>query len=86
MKTQCIIREVSARHTRNADEIRQTMNHIKSIPVDQKYIRTAADMVATAYANTQSQYINSEGVAAGYVMRYTLQLIKEGKIDPEDIA
>ncbi len=86
MKTQCIIREVKAQNTRNPEAIRETMTAVKSIPVDQKYIRTAADMVATAYANTQSQYINSEGVAAGYVMRYTLQLIKEGKIDPEDIA
>lgn len=87
MKTQCIIREVSARHTRNADEIRQTMNHIKSIPVDQKYIRSAADMMQTAMQNTQSEYIDSYGVAAAYVMRYAVQLVKEGKIaiteDPE---
>lgn len=87
MKTQCIIREVSARHTRNADEIRQTMNHIKSIPVDQKYIRSAADMMETAMQNTKSEYIDSYTVCASYVMRYTVQLIKEGKIsiteDPE---
>lgn len=85
MKTQCIIREVSARHTRHADEIRQTMNAVKSIPVEQKYIKAAADMIETAVQNTKSEYINSSGVAAAYVMRYTVQLIKEGKIslDPE---
>ena len=87
MKTQCIIRRVSARHTRHADEIRQTMNAVKSIPVEQKYIKAAADMMETAMQNTQSEYIDSFTVCASYVMRYTVQLVKEGKIsiteDPE---
>lgn len=85
MKTQCIIRRVSARHTRHADEIRQTMNAVKSIPVEQKYIKAAADMMETAMQNTQSEYIDSYGVAAAYIMRYAVQLMNEGKIslDPE---
>lgn len=81
MKTQCIIREVSARHTRDADQIRQTMTAVKSILVEQKYIRSAADMMETAMQNTHSKYIDSYGVAAAYVMRYAVQLVKEGKID-----
>lgn len=85
MKTQCIIRRVSARHTRHADEIRQTMNAVKSIPVEQKYIKAAADMMETAMQNTQSEYIDSYTVCASYVMRYAVQLMNEGKIslDPE---
>lgn len=85
MKTQCIIRRVSARHTRHADEIRQTMNAVKGISVDQKYIKAAADMMETAMQNTQSEYIDSYGVAAAYIMRYAVKLMNEGKIslDPE---
>ena len=32
-----------------------------------------------------SEYICSSGVAAAYVMRYTLQLVKEGQVSLEEV-
>lgn len=85
MKTQCLLRHIEAKHTRHPEEIRETMEAVKSLPVDQKYIKAAADIVETAYRNTESEYICSSGVAAAYVMRYTLQLVKEGKLSLEEV-
>lgn len=85
MKTQCLLRHIEAKHSRHPEAIKSTMEAVKSYPVDQKYIKTAADIVETAYSNTVSEYICSSGVAAAYVMRYTLQLVKEGKLSLEEV-
>lgn len=86
MKTQCILRHITSKHSRQPEEqLKETMEAVKSLHLQDKYLKTGADMIETAYSNTNSEYICSSGVAAAYVMRYTLQLVKEGKIKLEEV-
>ena len=86
MKTQCILRKIKNTHSRQPrEELKSTMEAVKSLHLQDKYLKTGADMIETAFRNTESEYICSSGVAAAYVMRYTLQLVKDGKIKLEEV-
>lgn len=86
MKTQCILRHIENRHSRQPEEqLKSSMEAVKGLHLQDKYLKTGADMIETAFENTKSEYICSSGVAAAYVMRYTLQLVKDGKIKLEEV-